>query len=185
MKIERKSRRDSGSHVFLGAAAHPAPSVHASYGVRAGDILRAPSRRLTASHAGVFPSVSVDGLSAHRDAGGGGRHGHSTPACSDLPNSAFTASGASLFPRLMGEFSVRFLEMSVRFMAEVHPGDILHPMLIVTGLRVQEEASVVTARATIHNQDGELVLSGQHKYLLFRTLVPAPASKEQHRTGES
>lgn len=121
---------------------------------------------MTASHAGAFPSVSVDGRSAHRDAGGDGRHGCSTPASADVRNSAFTAAEASLFPRFMGEFSVRFLEMSVRFMAEVHPGDILHPMLIVTGLRVQEEASVVTARATIHNQDGALVLSGQHTYLL-------------------
>ncbi|WP_236569916.1 hypothetical protein [Streptomyces mexicanus] len=54
------------------------------------------------------------------------------------------------------------------FTAEVHSGDTLYPALTITGLEPDGDAGVVVTAATLHNQRGELVLSGHHKYLLRR-----------------
>jgi acyl dehydratase len=63
---------------------------------------------------------------------------------------------------------VSFLELSCAFLGEVHAGDTLYPALTITALEPRGEDGVVTTAATVHNQCGELVLSGQHKYLLRR-----------------
>ncbi|WP_405752660.1 hypothetical protein OHA19_33950 [Streptomyces sp. NBC_00012] len=63
---------------------------------------------------------------------------------------------------------ISFLELSCTFLAEVHSGDTLYPALTITGLEPQGDNGVVVTAATIHNHRGELVLSGQHKYLLRR-----------------
>ncbi len=39
-------------------------------------------------------------------------------------------------------------------------------MLEITGLKPQKSTGVVTIRSTVHNQDGELVLEGEQKFLL-------------------
>jgi acyl dehydratase len=39
-------------------------------------------------------------------------------------------------------------------------------MLEIAALTSQHSTGVVTLRATVHNQDGELVLSGEQKILL-------------------
>ncbi|MDQ0767045.1 acyl-CoA thioesterase FadM [Streptomyces canus] len=71
--------------------------------------------------------------------------------------------------RFIEEVFGECLEMACRYLAEVHPGDVLYPTLIVTALELSESDSIVSARATICNQKGELVLSGQCKYHLART----------------
>ncbi|MET9595455.1 MaoC family dehydratase [Streptomyces sp. NPDC006516] len=166
MKIDSKS--GSPSYVLFGADAQPTTLLHALGDVRVGDILRAPSRRLTCSHAEFFPAAPPDGHSAHCGGGGGGCRADSMPVSPGMQDPVFGVSEADLFPDLLGKGAVRFLEMSFRFMAEVRAGDVLHPMLIVTDLRSQNEENVVTARATMHKQNGELVLSGQYKYYLQR-----------------
>ncbi|MEU0212829.1 hypothetical protein [Streptomyces canus] len=50
----------------------------------------------------------------------------------------------------------------------MHSGDTLYPALTVTGLEPQGDNGVVVTAATVHNQRGVLVLSGQHKHLLRR-----------------
>ncbi|MET9658697.1 MaoC family dehydratase [Streptomyces sp. NPDC006510] len=81
---------------------------------------------------------------------------------------AFTAPGATLLPHFIGEVFISFLELSCTFLAEVHSGDTLYTALTITDLEPQRDNGVVVTAATIHNQRGELVLSGQHKYLLRR-----------------
>ena len=46
--------------------------------------------------------------------------------------------------------------------------DALYPMLAITGLEPGRTTGVVAMRVTIHNQDKELVMEGQHRYLLRR-----------------
>ncbi|TDT94139.1 acyl dehydratase [Streptomyces sp. 846.5] len=48
-----------------------------------------------------------------------------------------------------------------------HTAPVVHA-LTITDLIPQDGSGVVATAATIHNQRGELVLSGQHKYLLRR-----------------
>ncbi|WP_030738233.1 MaoC family dehydratase [Streptomyces sp. NRRL S-31] len=133
-----------------------------------GEVFRAPSRTLTDAHAAAFQTVSADNHPVHYDAEWARRHGHSAPVVHGLQVLAFTAPGATLFPHVIGEVFVSFLELSCSFLGEVHSGDTLYPALTITALEPEGDTGIVTTKATVHNQRGELVLSGQHKYLLRR-----------------
>ncbi|MFD5270452.1 MaoC family dehydratase [Streptomyces sp. NPDC058335] len=136
--------------------------------LRVGEVFRAPSRTLTDAHAAAFQTVSADNHPVHYDAEWARRHGHRAPVVHGLQVLAFTAPGATLFPHFIGEVFITFLELSCTFLAEVHSGDTLYPALTITGLEPQDANGVVVTAATVHNQRDELVLSGQHKYLLRR-----------------
>ncbi|MFF5854487.1 MaoC family dehydratase [Streptomyces sp. NPDC012751] len=136
--------------------------------LRVGEVFRAPSRTLTDAHAAAFQTVSADNHPVHYDAEWARRHGHSAPVVHGLQVLAFTAPGATLFPHVIGEVFVSFLELSCSFLGEVHSGDTLYPALTITALEPEGDTGTVTTKATVHNQRGELVLSGQHKYLLRR-----------------
>lgn len=133
-----------------------------------GEVFRAPSRTLTDAHAAAFQTVSADNHPVHYDAVWARKHGHSAPVVHGLQVLAFTAPGATLFPQYIGEVFISFLEVSCTFLAEVHSGDTLYSALTITGLEPHGDNGLVTTAATVHNQRGELVLSGQHKYLLRR-----------------
>lgn len=135
-----------------------------------GEVFRAPSRTLTDAHSAAFQTVSCDNHPVHYDAEWARRHGHAGPVVHGLQVLAFTAPGATLFPHVIGEVFIAFTEVSCRFLGEVHAGDTLYPALQITDLLPQGNGTgtVVTA-ATVRNQRGELVLSGQHKYLLRTT----------------
>ncbi|MET7647717.1 MaoC family dehydratase [Streptomyces sp. NPDC005426] len=136
--------------------------------LRVGEVFRAPSRTLTDAHAAAFQTVSADNHPVHYDAEWARRHGHAAPVVHGLQVLAFTAPGATLFPHFIGEVFIAFLEVSCAFLKEVHSGDTLYPALTIRGLEHQGDDGVVITDATIHNQRGELVLSGRHKYLLRR-----------------
>lgn len=134
--------------------------------LRIGDVFRAPSRTLTDAHASAFQTVSCDNHPVHYDVEWARRHGHTAPVVHGLQVLAFTAPSATLFPHYIGEVFISFNEVSCQFLKEVHSGDTLYPILEITDLIPQGDTGVVVTAATVHNQRGELVLSGQHKYLL-------------------
>jgi acyl dehydratase len=136
--------------------------------LRVGEIFRAPSRTLTDAHASAFQAVSADNHPIHYDVEYSRRHGHTAPVVHGLQVLAFTAPGATLFPQYIGNVFIAFTEASCKFLKEVHAGDTLYSALEIVALTPQGETGQVTTRATIHNQRGELVLSGEHKYLLRR-----------------
>jgi acyl dehydratase len=128
-----------------------------------GDIFRAPSRTLTDAHATAFQAVSADNHPIHYDME---RHGHVAPVVHGLQVFAFTAPGATLFPQYIGDVFVAFTSASCKFLKEVHSGDTLYPALEIIALTPQGDTGIVTTRATVYNQRGELVLEGEHQYAL-------------------
>jgi acyl dehydratase len=134
--------------------------------LRIGEVFRAPSRTLTDAHASAFQAVSCDNHPVHYDAVWAQQRGHSAPVVHGLQVLAFTAPGATLFPHYIGEVFIAFTGLSCEFLKEVHAGDTLYSALEIIDLIPQGETGVVVTAATVHNQRGELVLSGQHKYLL-------------------
>jgi acyl dehydratase len=134
-----------------------------------GEVFRAPSRTLTDAHSAAFQTVSCDNHPVHYDAEWARRHGHTAPVVHGLQVLAFTAPGATLFPHVIGEVFIAFTEVSCQFLGEVHAGDTLYPALQITDLISGNGTGTVVTAATVHNQRGELVLSGQHKYLLRAT----------------
>jgi acyl dehydratase len=136
--------------------------------LRVGEIFRAPSRTLTDAHASAFQAVSADNHPIHYDVEYARRHGHAAPVVHGLQVLAFTAPGATLFPQYIGDVFIAFTEASCKFLKEVHAGDTLYSALEIVALAPQGDNGQVTTRVTVHNQRGELVLSGEHKYLLRR-----------------
>ena len=134
--------------------------------LKVGDIFRAPSRTLTDAHATAFQAVSADNHPIHYNVEYARSHGHTAPVVHGLQVLAFTAPGATLFPQYIGDVFIAFTSASCTFLAEVHAGDTLYPQLEITDLAPHGDAGQVTTRATIHNQHGQLVLDGEHTYLL-------------------
>ena len=64
---------------------------------------------------------------------------------------------------------IAFTGLTCQFWGEVHAGDMLYPALEITALVPQGDTGTVGSAATVHNQRGELVLSGQHQYWLRAT----------------
>jgi acyl dehydratase len=139
--------------------------------LRVGEVFRAPSRTLTDAHASAFQAVSADNHPVHYDVEWARAHGHRAPVVHGLQVLAFTAPGATVFPHLIGEVFIAFTALSCRFLGEVHAGDTLYPQLTITALTPEGPNGIVTTAATVHNQRAELVLSGEHTYLLHRTAV--------------
>ncbi|MBK5104440.1 MAG: MaoC family dehydratase, partial [Burkholderiales bacterium] len=77
-----------------------------------------------------------------------------------------TAAGAGLFPHQVEDSLMGFIEQSSRFLKGVYAGDTLYSALEITELLPQRSTGVIVMRATVHNQRGELVLEGMHKYLI-------------------
>jgi acyl dehydratase len=131
-----------------------------------GEVFRAPSRTLTDAHASAFQAVSCDNHPIHYDEVYARHFGHPAPVVHGLQVLAFTAPGATLLPHNFGAIFIAFTELSAKFLIEVHAGDTLYSALEIVDLQSLDGKGQVTTSVTVHNQKGELVLSGQHKYLL-------------------
>jgi acyl dehydratase len=137
--------------------------------LRIGEVFRAPSRTLTDAHASAFQAVSADNHPVHYDVEWARAHGHSAPVVHGLQVLAFTAPGATSFPHVIGDVFVAFTALSCTFLGEVHAGDTLYSQLTITALTPDGDNGHVTAAVSVHNQRAELVLAGEHTYLLRRT----------------
>ena len=134
--------------------------------LKTGEIFRNPSRTLTEANFAAFQTVSCDNHPIHYDTEYCKRLGHKAPLAHGLQVLAFTAAGAGLFPHVIGEALIGFIEVNAKFLKAVYPGDTLYPALEIVELKAQRTTGIVSMRATVHNQDGELVLDGAHRYLL-------------------
>jgi acyl dehydratase len=134
--------------------------------LRVGEVFRNPSRTLGDGNFTAFQTVSLDNHPIHYDVEYCKKLGYPAPLAHGLQVLSFTAAGAGLFPHVIGESLIGFIEVSAKFLKAVYPGDTLYPALEIAGLVPQRTTGIVVMRATVHNQKSELVLDGVHKYLL-------------------
>jgi len=125
-----------------------------------------PSRTMTDALFSAFQLASGANHPIHYDIEYCKRHGHKGMVAHGFQTLIQTAPGAGWFPFVIGDSLIGFLEQSSRFLKPVYNGDTLYSMLEITGLKPQKSTGVVTIRSTVHNQDGELVLEGEQKFLL-------------------
>ena len=131
-----------------------------------GETFRSPSRTVTEAHFAAFQSLSADNHPIHYDIEYCRDRGYPGLLAHGLLVLAFTAAGAGTFPHAIGDSLVGFVEQSCKFLKAVYPGDTLYPTLTITALVPQRTTGMVVMQATLHNQRSELVLAGEHKYLL-------------------
>jgi acyl dehydratase len=134
--------------------------------LKVGEIFRNPSRTVTEAHFAAFQLLSGDNHPIHYDVEYCRARGLRGMLAHGLQVLAFSAAGAGSFPHMIGDALIGFVEQSSKFLKGVYVGDTLYPALAITALIPQRTTGVVIMAATIHNQNSELVLTGEHKYLL-------------------
>jgi acyl dehydratase len=125
-----------------------------------------PSRTMTEAHFAAFQTVSADNHPIHYDVEYCRERGHPGPLAHGFQILSFTAAGASAFAHAVGDALVAFTEQSSKFLKPVYAGDTLYPTLMISALTPQRTTGIVTLAVTVHNQKGELILSGEQKILL-------------------
>jgi len=125
-----------------------------------------PSRTMTESHFLAFQAASGDNHPIHYDRPYCQARGHRDLLAHGFQVLIQTVAGAGLFPHLVEDSLMGFIEQSSRFLAPVYAGDTLYAALEVSALKAQRTTGVLSVRSSVHNQDGTLVMEGEQKYLL-------------------
>ena len=134
--------------------------------LKVGEVFRSPSRTVTEAHFAAFQILSGDNHPIHYDIEYCKARGLSGMLAHGFQVLCFSAAGAGSFPHMIGDALIGFVEQSSKFLKGVYVGDTLYPALEITALVPQRTTGIVAMAATIHNQKSELVLTGEHKYLL-------------------
>jgi acyl dehydratase len=127
-----------------------------------------PSRTMSEAVFAAFQTASGDTHPVHYDVEYCRARGMPNLLAHGFQTLIHTAPGAGLFPFMVEESLVAFLEQSSRFLKPVYAGDTIYPALEVTELMAGLTTGVVTLRSTVFNQRRELVLEGWQKFLIRR-----------------
>ena len=127
-----------------------------------------PSRTMTSAVFAAFQTASGDTHPMHYDVEYCRARGMPNLLAHGFQTLIHTAPGAGLFPYMVEESLVGFLEQSSRFLKPVYADDTIYPALEVTELTPGRTTGVVTLRRTVFNQRRELVLEGTQKFLIRR-----------------
>jgi acyl dehydratase len=133
-----------------------------------------PSRTMTGAVFAAFQTASGDTHPLHYDVEYCRARGMPNLLAHGFQTLIHTAPGAGLFPFMVEESLIGFLEQSSRFLKPVFADDTIYPALEVVELTPGRTTGVVTLRSTVFNQRRELVLEGLQKFLVRRR--PAAAS---------
>jgi acyl dehydratase len=136
---------------------------------RLGEIYRNPSRTMTDGLFAMFQAASGDNDPIHYDLKYCQERGHREMLAHGMQTFIQTAAGAGAFPSEVSDSLLAMLEFSARILEPVYRGDTLYSELEIVDLVEQNTTGVVTMEARVRNQDGVLVLTGVHKYLIKRT----------------
>lgn len=135
---------------------------------RVGEVFRAPSRTLTDAHFLFFAGLTGDNHPIHYDVEYAKGTPFGRPLAHGLLLSALTALGATELAPRVTESMIAFLSQSSSFQRPVFVGDTLRPELEVAELIPKRGRGVLKMRARLVNQRGEVVLDGEHVYLIRR-----------------
>ena len=124
------------------------------------------SRTMNEAYFAAFQLASGDNHPIHYDVEYCRAQGHDHMLAHGFQVLIQTAPGAGIFPHVLGDSMIGFIEQSSRFMKPVYCGDTVYPLLEITALDAQRTTGVVTVRATVHNQRRELVMEGEQKFLV-------------------
>ena len=125
-----------------------------------------PSRTMTDAIFLAFQAASGDNHPVHYDAEYCRARGMPQMLAHGLQTLIQTAPGAGLFPYLVEDSLVGFIEQSSRFHKPVYVGDTLYPALTVAELAPRRSTGVVGLASTVHNQRRELVLEGMMRFII-------------------
>jgi len=129
-----------------------------------------PSRTLTDALFAAFQLASGDNDPIHYDRVYCQSIGHKDMLAHGMQVLIQSAAGAGTFPADVADALIGFLGLECKFLKPVYAGDTLYSDLVITDLIAQTTTGVVVMAATIRNQDGVTVLTGEHRYLLRKRM---------------
>src|SRR5258708_6999534 len=130
-----------------------------------------PSRTMTTAVFSAFQTAGGDTHPVHYDVEYCRARGMPNLLAHGFQTLIHTAPGGGLFPFMVEESLVGFLEQSSRFIKPVFADDTIYPALEVSELTPGRTTGVVTLRSTVVNQRRELVLEGMQNVLTRRRLT--------------
>lgn len=125
-----------------------------------------PSRTLRDANFSAFQAASGDNHPIHYDLEYCKSQGHPELLAHGFQVLIQTAAGAGVFPHVIGESLIAFIDQSSKFLGPVYYGDTVYSELVITDLKAQKSTGVVTVRSTVHNQRRQLVMEGEQRYLV-------------------
>ncbi len=131
-----------------------------------GETFYIPSRTATDAQFSAFQAASGDNHPIHYDRPFCAAHGHRDLLAHGFQVVIQTAPGAGIFPYLVEDSLLGFIEQSSRFLKAVYSGDTLYPSLKVAELKSQRTTGVLTLASEIKNQNDEIVMDGLMRFLL-------------------
>ena len=131
-----------------------------------GERFNIPSRTMTDALFAAFQLASGDNHPIHYDVEYCRSRGMPHMLAHGFQVLIQTAAGAGLFPHMVEKSLKAFIEQSSQFLLPVYVGDTVYPSLIVNEMLPNNTTGVLVLRSEVKNQRDELVMIGQHKYLL-------------------
>ncbi len=134
--------------------------------LKLGDKFPIPSRTIGDANFAAFQLASGDNHPIHYDEEYCKALGYSGMLAHGFQVLIQATPGAGLFPHVMGDCMIGFIEQSSRFLKPLIAGDTVYPNLEVIDLKKQSKTGVITLKATVHNHRGELLMEGEQKFLV-------------------
>jgi acyl dehydratase len=132
--------------------------------LKVGDVYRMPSRTLTYALTLAFQAVSADNNPLHYDRDYAKRHGKQDMLIQPMEVLAFTAPGSGLFTFGGDDQLIAWTDVQAKFLKDTFVDDTLYAATEIVGLSKEGGHGVVTMAIAVHNQKGELVLTGQQTF---------------------
>ena len=114
----------------------------------------------------MFQGVSGDNDPIHYDVEFCKQKGHKNMLAHGMQVMSQTAAGAGSFPSEVRQSLLGMIEISGKFLKPVYKNDTLYPELEIINLVSQKTTGIIEMKATILNQNQELVFRGIQKYLV-------------------
>ncbi|HEX3179484.1 MAG TPA: MaoC/PaaZ C-terminal domain-containing protein [Methylomirabilota bacterium] len=133
---------------------------------RVGDTFESPSKTLTDAHFMFFAGMTGDAHPLHYDDEYARRTKFGRRLAHGLLLTSMTAVGASTLAPVIEASIIAFVEQTTRFRGPAFIGDTLKPRHEVLALDRKRSAGLLTLRVTLTNQRGDVVLEGEHRYLV-------------------
>jgi acyl dehydratase len=133
---------------------------------KVGDRFKSPSRTLTDAHFMFFAGMTGDNHPIHYDEEYGKKTRYGGRLAHGLLLASLTAVGASTLAPRIEDSIVAFVEQTTHFRAPALVGDTIYPEHEIVALERKRSVGLLTLRVALKNQRGELVLEGEHRYLI-------------------
>lgn len=131
-----------------------------------GDRFESPGKTLTDAHFLFFAGMTGDAHPLHYDDEYARQTKFGRRLAHGLLLTSLTAVGASTLAPVIEASIVAFVEQTTRFKGPAFVGDTIKPRHEVVGLERKRSAGLLTLAVTLTNQRGDVVLDGEHRYLI-------------------